>query len=1106
MNLLKYILLCFSIASYILCEEVEIIVESIPFTIDTIDPEIEIYSPSHGDVFAGGDIVIVTWNASDDSPSPSPMILNVSAYLDDPYMELASGFPNTGSLELDVPDFINTLFASVRLDITDYYGNMSSAYSDGYFTLGNPNEQIYDVVNETVILQTTSEPFEIDTKAPEVTWIFPNQATSFQPLQGQVVRWNAMDETLPDNPIDLLFIDGGVDTYPLVEDIINNGQRFIYLPDIETSLGHFKVIATDSYGNVGYDLSDEYMSVGADGDTELQDESITIEVESEPFEIDTKLPLFSLINENDYFYPNGGELLTDYSNINFNWNASDDSFENGQVEVSLAYLLGGWYTSLGTFEASNPYTAGADFSIDGLVENTIWARLIYTAIDDYGNSNSQYSDDYFTLGSSDGNISADLYDEDNIEMFVSWTWENQKHRIKISPRALENLDIGDQIVIVGENSVQDADCLTPLGVTSLGFTEVQPTGVDEINIADRVVINQGINHCDYGGGALPGYTYGDSIRIQIIEADTSYFLRPSDYRGSLVFNNSVTIIKEFNPSPYQVDRYNNDYEILTEDGREWDEFNVYGKVTNHQGSSRSCDNDGVCDTSELLDSYTNENDCIENDGEWNGSLCFHDYNGDGEYSPDEVDENVADCYSDCCSEAGTGENEDWCFVETVNSEEYTHSLVQSNYLPVNTSSATVNYRVWLLNDIGAEIYKTVDTEDYEIQIGTDDIPDYINNLSSGWNWISLNIENSESMSINNLFANSESSNSDYIKSQTGSSTYYSSGGVWYPDWNMDLKSLYLVDVSEEISILYQGNYSDPSAIEIPIAEGWNWISYTPSTSSAINTALALFTPTNQDYIKSQTSSSTYYSSGGVWYPDITLQPTSGYMLSASIEQSLFYPEVESNASEDLVLRNNYVPEFNYREYEFNASATLELDLPHLDVTENDRIRVFHNNELRGVAQGDICPLNDKILFNLMIYSNNQSDKNLTLVYTNNITGKEYTMRETIDFEKDTILGNAYNPILLTDAAIPYQTELLAPYPNPFNPSTTINFSLTEDYENLSINVYDIRGRLAETLYAGFMPYGYHSIIWNASDFASGIYFVNMTTKVNRFTKKITLLK
>ena len=167
------------------------------------------------------------------------------------------------------------------------------------------------------------------------------------------------------------------------------------------------------------------------------------------------------------------------------------------------------------------------------------------------------------------------------------------------------------------------------------------------SIADHIVMNQGVNHCDYGGGALPGYTEGDTVRIQIINSETSYFLRPSAYRGSLVFNNGVTIIKEFASTPYQLDGQNNNEILITNDGREWDEFNVYGKVTNHQGSSReTCDDDGVCDSSELLDSYTNESDCTENDGEWDGLLCYYDYNGDGEYSPDEVDENVADCYSD----------------------------------------------------------------------------------------------------------------------------------------------------------------------------------------------------------------------------------------------------------------------------------------------------------------------------------------------------------------------------------------------------------------------------------------------------------------------------
>ena len=306
MKILQTILIGLILISQVLSEDIEIIVTSDSFTIDTVNPEITLYSPSHGDEFNAGDLISVIWEASDQSPGSNPMTLNVSANLDDAFMELFSGFPNTGSLELDVPDFINTMFASVRLDIVDFYGNMSSAYSSGYFTLGNPDESIYEVVDEVINMQITSNVFEIDTNVPEVNWEFPNQATSFESSQVQVGRWVASDETLIASPISLFFVDSGVDVYPLSENIDNNGITFINLPDIETSLGHFKVVAIDSYGNIGYDLSDEYMSVGTDATTELVEETTTIEINSDPFTMDTKLPLFNMINENDYFYPNGG--------------------------------------------------------------------------------------------------------------------------------------------------------------------------------------------------------------------------------------------------------------------------------------------------------------------------------------------------------------------------------------------------------------------------------------------------------------------------------------------------------------------------------------------------------------------------------------------------------------------------------------------------------------------------------------------------------------------------------------------------------------------------------------------------------------------------------
>ena len=81
-----------------------------------------------------------------------------------------------------------------------------------------------------------------------------------------------------------------------------------------------------------------------------------------------------------------------------------------------------------------------------------------------------------------------------------------------------------------------------------------------------------------------------------------------------------------------------------------------------------------------------------------------------------------------------------------------------------------------------------------------------------------------------------------------------------------------------------------------------------------------------------------------------------------------------------------------------------------------------------------------------------------------------------------------------------------PYPNPFNPITKIDFTLPTDVDNVSINIYDIRGRLVDVLLEGSINSGYHSLYWNADLYSSGIYFVHMIAGNNTFIKKITLLK
>jgi len=89
--------------------------------------------------------------------------------------------------------------------------------------------------------------------------------------------------------------------------------------------------------------------------------------------------------------------------------------------------------------------------------------------------------------------------------------------------------------------------------------------------------------------------------------------------------------------------------------------------------------------------------------------------------------------------------------------------------------------------------------------------------------------------------------------------------------------------------------------------------------------------------------------------------------------------------------------------------------------------------------------------------------------------------------------------------LPESYSLAAGFPNPFNPTTTINFTIPSDKE-VSISVYNLNGRDVVTLANGSYDAGYHSVIWNADSYSSGVYFVRMIAGNFISTKKLILLK
>ncbi len=92
-----------------------------------------------------------------------------------------------------------------------------------------------------------------------------------------------------------------------------------------------------------------------------------------------------------------------------------------------------------------------------------------------------------------------------------------------------------------------------------------------------------------------------------------------------------------------------------------------------------------------------------------------------------------------------------------------------------------------------------------------------------------------------------------------------------------------------------------------------------------------------------------------------------------------------------------------------------------------------------------------------------------------------------------------------DNQIPQKYELFQNYPNPFNPTTQIRFALLQK-SNVVLEIFDLLGKKIETLLNKNLSSGFHSVIFNASKYPSGIYLYKLKTEKFHQAKKLILLK
>ena len=354
----------------------------------------------------------------------------------------------------------------------------------------------------------------------------------------------------------------------------------------------------------------------------------------------------------------------------------------------------------------------------------------------------------------------------------------------------------------------------------------------------------------------------------------------------------------------------------------------------------------------------------------------------------------------------------------------------------------------------------------------------------GWNMVGLPVSVEDSQ-YQNLFPDAVSG------------TLYSFSGSYQAEEFLEPSVGYLLRLNSGGEYAISG--SPLSEVTVSIIEGWNVVSgpaVEVSTEILYNSGLVV--------------SGTIYGYNGAYFPADVLEPGKGYWLRANADGNVTLSS--SRHSGKAISPTKHLSDENTLELSNGThSSTLYFGK---DVAEEHRnsyslpptfpqmpFDVRFNEDMKyAFESGDIEVLNTSdnltISYDVVI----DAGENMNWVLTSE-SGSEYTLEGTGEITVPT----EETFTLERKAIIPIAYTLHQNYPNPFNPITTIQFSLPQS-DMVSMKVYDLNGRLVETLLNDFYTMGKHTITWDGSYQSSGMYFVRLESGKFIQTRKVVLVK
>jgi hypothetical protein len=331
-----------------------------------------------------------------------------------------------------------------------------------------------------------------------------------------------------------------------------------------------------------------------------------------------------------------------------------------------------------------------------------------------------------------------------------------------------------------------------------------------------------------------------------------------------------------------------------------------------------------------------------------------------------------------------------------------------------------------------------------------------------------------------------------------------------PYW--DLTEGYQVKVDEDVEAVWAGDRI-PADADIPLERDWNMIAYFPTYElDASAPDFYALSPIIDNVEIAKDNDGNFmlpafnFSNMPPW------RETQGYQLKVEDEIVLNYPEMREE------MQNSPIPELLNPHWSEpvntgNNMSVLVTSIADVPVCPGSQIAAF-SSEKQIVGSGLIdedgrCGLavwgddsetpgkdglNSGEAFELRVWTPDENVE-LDVEIVNFIEG------EALVYTPDTFLALD----LKVETDIPLNYELSEAFPNPFNAVTRISFSLPVT-NRVSVQIFDLSGRLIETLVNDIQPAGQHSITWESRNASSGVYLVRVETSDFKDTRKVVLLR